>query len=83
MPSSQAPVGRVVAKAQEVPVTYPYSARPRPKVRLAEIDTPEKGQPWYCRETTSREEARFYLERCGLTRLDGDGDGVACEGLCR
>lgn len=28
-------------------------------------------------------EARFYLTRCGLTRLDGDGDGVPCEALCR
>ena len=30
----------------------------------------------YCREMRSCEEARFYLERCGLRRLDGDGDGV-------
>jgi hypothetical protein len=31
----------------------------------------------------SCEEARFYLERCGLSRLDGDGDGMPCEALCR
>ena len=37
----------------------------------------------YCREMTSCEEVRFYLERCGLSRLDGDGDGVPCEALCR
>jgi len=27
-------------------------------------------------------EARFHLQRCGLTRLDGDGDGTPCEVLC-
>ena len=37
----------------------------------------------YCGEMTSCAEARFYLTRCGLTRLDGDGDGIPCESLCR
>jgi hypothetical protein len=27
-------------------------------------------------------EARFQLEHCDLTRLDGDGDGIPCETLC-
>jgi endonuclease YncB( thermonuclease family) len=36
-----------------------------------------------CREMTSCAEARFYLEQCGLTRLDGDSDGVPCEAICR
>jgi endonuclease YncB( thermonuclease family) len=35
-----------------------------------------------CGEMTSCAEARFYLEQCGVTRLDRDGDGVACEDLC-
>ncbi len=39
----------------------------------------------YCREMTSCAEARFYLSRCGVSRLDrdGDGDGVPCETICR
>jgi endonuclease YncB( thermonuclease family) len=37
----------------------------------------------YCREMVSCEEARFHLESCGLTRLDGDGDGIPCEAICR
>ena len=41
------------------------------------------GQKTYCREMASCDEARFYLTQCGLTRLDGDGDGVPCEQLCR
>ena len=40
------------------------------------------GQKTYCREMASCDEARFYLEQCGLSRLDGDGDGVPCEQLC-
>jgi endonuclease YncB( thermonuclease family) len=41
------------------------------------------GAKTYCREMTSCGEALFHLEECGLTRLDGDGDGVPCETLCR
>jgi endonuclease YncB( thermonuclease family) len=37
----------------------------------------------YCREMNSCEEAMFHLNRCGLSRLDGDGDGVPCEKICR
>ncbi|WP_371199592.1 excalibur calcium-binding domain-containing protein [Hyphomicrobium sp. MC1] len=36
-----------------------------------------------CREMSSCEEARHYLRDCGLRRLDGDGDGVPCNSLCR
>lgn len=41
------------------------------------------GAKQYCREMTSCAEARFYLNQCGLARLDGDRDGVPCETLCR
>ena len=37
----------------------------------------------YCREMTSCDEARWYLNECGLDFLDSDGDGIACESLCR
>lgn len=40
------------------------------------------GGKTYCREMASCAEARFHLDRCGLGRLDGDGDGVPCETLC-
>lgn len=42
----------------------------------------ECGAKRYCKEMASCEEAKYYLEHCGLTRLDGDGDGVPCESLC-
>lgn len=37
------------------------------------------GRKTYCREMRSCAEARFYLQRCGLSRIDEDGDGVPCE----
>ena len=40
------------------------------------------GTKTYCREMVSCEEAQFYLRSCGLTRLDGDKDGIPCESLC-
>jgi len=41
------------------------------------------GAKTYCREMVSCEEARFFLKTCGLDRLDGDGDGIPCEAMCR
>ena len=36
-----------------------------------------------CKQMTSCAEAEFYLHSCGLSRLDGDHDGIPCESLCR
>ncbi|NBB15832.1 nuclease [Caulobacter sp. SLTY] len=36
-----------------------------------------------CGQMASCEEAVFQLNQCGATRIDGDGDGVPCEALCR
>ncbi|OYU34833.1 excalibur calcium-binding domain-containing protein [Novosphingobium sp. PASSN1] len=36
----------------------------------------------YCREMNSCAEANFYLNQCGVGRLDGDGDGIPCESIC-
>jgi endonuclease YncB( thermonuclease family) len=50
------------------------------------VDTTEAfqcGSKTWCREMVSCEEARFHLESCGLARLDGDGDGIPCEAICR
>lgn len=41
------------------------------------------GQKQFCREMASCEEAMFYLKKCGVSSLDGNGDGVPCEALCR
>jgi len=40
------------------------------------------GQKRTCKQMISCDEAKFYLVKCGLSTLDGDGDGVPCEALC-
>jgi endonuclease YncB( thermonuclease family) len=40
------------------------------------------GAKRYCGEMSSCGEAKFYLLRCGLSRLDGNHDGVPCEKIC-
>jgi hypothetical protein len=41
------------------------------------------GEKRTCEEMTSCDEAQFYLVRCSVQSLDGDGDGTSCENLCR
>lgn len=36
-----------------------------------------------CKEMSSCAEARFYLNECGVSRLDRDHDGIPCESLCK
>lgn len=36
----------------------------------------------FCRQMRSCAEARFYLNQCGVHRLDRDNDGRPCESLC-
>jgi endonuclease YncB( thermonuclease family) len=73
-------------EAQRVP---PWEWRkratsPAPRLDLVPTSvTSACGTKTYCREMTSCAEARFHLEHCKRTRLDGDRDGVPCETLCR
>ena len=53
-----------------------------PSKSAAVADT-QCGSKRYCREMTSCEEAKFYLQQCGRSSLDGDRDGVPCESVCR
>lgn len=61
---------------------------PAPSREGAEVTHPARpdstcADKHFCREMASCQEARFYLEHCGLASLDGDGDGVPCASLCR
>ncbi len=47
------------------------------------VGTGQCGTKRLCRQMASCEEALYYLNSCGVGRLDGDGDGVPCEKLCR
>lgn len=35
-----------------------------------------------CGQMNSCAEARFFLNQCGVRKLDRDGDGIPCESLC-
>jgi endonuclease YncB( thermonuclease family) len=41
------------------------------------------GSKRYCSQMSNCAEAQFYLRQCGVSRLDGDRDGIPCETLCR
>jgi hypothetical protein len=41
------------------------------------------GEKRFCKEMTDCTEARYFLTECGVKSLDGDGDGMPCETLCR
>jgi len=60
------------AKASSLPVSAP-----------ARTTTAACGSKRYCKEMADCAEAKHYLNDCGVTTLDGDGDGVPCEALCR
>ncbi len=70
-PSSQSPAMAAV----------PAAAPARNFIEQAD-DGPSCGAKWKCGQMNSCEEANYYLNQCGLGRLDGDGDGVPCESIC-
>ncbi len=63
-------------KGQRKQSTYP------PSPPQKGVFTQTCGSKRYCKQMINCQEARFYLTQCGLTRLDGDKDGVPCEKLC-
>lgn len=40
------------------------------------------GTKTVCKQMASCEEAYYYLNTCGLNRLDRDQDGIPCESIC-
>lgn len=40
------------------------------------------GVKTYCSQMITCEEAKYFLNQCGLTRLDSDSDGIPCEAIC-
>jgi endonuclease YncB( thermonuclease family) len=64
----------------------PWEWRRGKRTKAANQPTPnafECDAKTYCSEMVSCDEAKYHLKSCGLTRLDGDGDGVPCEAICR
>jgi hypothetical protein len=74
------------------PATVEAEAMPKPvaiskfgRGTLARKPAPEEqtcGYKTTCRQMDSCAEAQHYLNQCGVSRLDRDGDGVPCESIC-
>ncbi len=67
----------------------PAAAGPHAQfTQVPRSDPASSGQPFscsgkrLCRQMSSCAEAHFYLERCGVSSLDGNDDGEPCEMLC-
>lgn len=75
---------RYLAEAYPVRAREPISSTPAPRAAIR----PKRERRLQCSgkrtcgEMNSCAEANFYLEECGVSRLDGDGDGVPCESIC-
>lgn len=59
------------------------SSQPAQQLKSGSSGNYSCGSKKYCSQMTSCDEAYFYMNSCGLSRLDGDSDGVPCESLCR
>ena len=64
-------------------VAAPAKPMPPPNLSRPTASGFTCGAKRYCREMTSCAEARFYFTQCGRARMDGDGDGIPCESICR
>ncbi len=58
------------------------SSRPTPTIRNENTGPLKCENKTRCGQMRSCEEARFYLNSCGLHRLDADSDGIPCESIC-
>lgn len=54
-----------------------------PRTTATQSGSPTCGSKRTCGEMSSCAEAKHYLNFCGLSRLDGDNDGIPCESICR
>lgn len=53
-----------------------------PRERTVNVGKSQKYQcdgRTHCSQMTSCAEAKFFLQNCPSTKMDGDGDGIPCE----
>lgn len=66
--------------ANEGNVDYEYSP---PSVSIPSFSTSDESFTCdgrqHCNQMTSRAEAKFFIQNCPNTKMDGDGDGKPCE----
>ncbi|MRI32684.1 calcium-binding protein [Endozoicomonas sp. OPT23] len=84
---TEAVKGSVAIVASELPQSEPDSETDtsffsrKPKVASSRYSCTGKQ---HCSQMSSCEEAKFYIQNCPNTKMDGDRDGIPCERqLCR
>ena len=82
-PAAQASAGKAISldEGWQVAQAAPSTGRTSPSRGGTSGFT--CGTKRVCGDMGSCAEARFHYEQCGLSRLDGDRDGVPCERLCK
>ena len=79
----------IFGKMTSTPAKPPVAPTPTPATPTTPASAAANSAGWNCGtkstcgQMTSCEEARFYLTQCGVSRLDGDGDGMPCASLCK
>jgi hypothetical protein len=73
---------RYLSESYPVRSPEPRSYTPAPQAVRRKPERQQCGGKRTCGEMNGCAEANFYLDECGVSRLDGDGDGVPCESIC-
>jgi deoxyribonuclease-1 len=74
----------IFGKTAAAPASPATAPAPAPSAPVAANPSGwTRGSKTTCGQMSGCEEATFHLARCGLTRLDGGGDGIPCASLCR
>lgn len=77
---------RFLSESYPAPAVEPVPERAPEQTTVRSYDDDEErfqcGGKRTCGEMNSCAEANHYLDQCGVSRLDGDGDGVPCETIC-
>lgn len=80
-PKTKQPVGNYnpKPKQQVIPKSQPPIDKPVVVKRAKGFSCDGKST---CGQMNSCAEARFYLNSCGVRKLDKDDDGIPCESIC-
>jgi hypothetical protein len=74
------PPARALVPVVPPPVPVPHAVKPAlPKPAKSTFTC---GTKRYCKQMQSCEEATYYMNHCGLSKLDSDHDGSPCENVC-
>ncbi len=65
------------------PWDWRHGTKTTPKHQHISESSHTCGTKRFCRQMTSCSDAKFHHQQCGLSRLDGDHDGIPCESVCR